>query len=322
MFFQSFGTTFQAIFGLVFLGSIGFFLVKRGTISGECLKLLSDLVIGLFIPFLMFYEIVKKFSFDLYPNWWLFPLLSLLVASAGYGLGLLALSFDKTLRQDKGDFLGVVTFQNSGYLPLPLVAALLPPGIRDTMFIYIFLFLLGFNMTVFSFGLFLLTPKDTGKKFDLKHMFNGPVIATLSALLCVFLRINRFLPDFFLNPVGTFGGAAIPLSILVVGGNLGLIRTGHASNFRKISYAIIIKLLILPAIFLGFIILLKPDPLVGLLVLLQAAMPTATLMSIISRKLDQDGCFINQVIFYSHLASIVTISMFLAIWRFYTGGIF
>lgn len=322
MLLESFKTTFQAIFGLVALGSVGFFLVRRNFIRGEGLKLLSDLVIGLFLPCLMFYEIVKKFSFTLYPDWWIFPLLSLLITCVGYCLGLLFLSFDKTLRQERGEFLGVVTFQNSGYLPLPLVAALLPPGKSEVMFIYIFLFLLGFNMTVFSFGLFLLLPKENKKRFDFKHMFNGPVIATILALLCVFFKVNSFLPDFLLSPVKTFGNAAIPLSILVVGGNLGIIRRGCVLGFKRIVCAVTAKLLILPALFLGLIILLKPDPMIALLILLQAAMPTAAFMSIIARKLNQDGCLINQVIFYGHLASIVTISLFLAVWRPFSGGLF
>ncbi len=322
MFLQSFQVIFQAIFGLVLLGSIGFWLVKRSIVEEEGLKMLSTLVIGLFLPFFMFSEIVERFSFTLYPDWWLYPLLSLLVTAVGYACGLLVLFLDKSSRRNKDEFLAIAAFQNSGYLPLPLVASLLAPDAAKVMFIYIFLFLLGFNMTIFSLGVFLLAPKTKDYRFNFKHMFNPPVIATLLALACVFFKINRILPNFVLSPIEMLGRAAIPLSILVVGGNLASIKAKPASNFKSISYVLALKLFIVPLIFLGFIILVRPQPLVGLLLMLQAAMPSATFLSVISRGLNHQDHLISQAIFYSHIAGILTISLFLALFRPFAAGLF
>ena len=314
MFLDLFKTTFQAIFELVLLGLLGFWLVKRTIVREEGLKMLSDLVIGLFLPFFMFSEIIKRFTFSLYPDWWIFPILSLLITAVGYICGLLVLSADKSLRLHEQEFLGVVSFQNSGYLPLPLVTSLLVPVIAQEMYIYIFLFLLGFNLTIFSFGVFLLSPKEGQRRFDLKNMFNAPVVATLLALSCVFFNINKILPEVVTSPVELLGRCAIPLSILVVGGNLASIKTKVITHLKPISFALVIKLVILPLIFLGFVLVVRPKPLVGLLILLQAAMPPAALLSVISKNQNHGDRLISQVIFYGHLASIFTIPLFLALY--------
>ena len=313
MFIQAFGTTLGAILELAFLGAIGFFIVKRHIVTEAGLKTLSDLVIGLFLPFFMFSEITKRFSFDLYPDWWVLPLLSFLITSVGYLCGLLVIPLDKKLSFYRGEFLGITSFQNSGYLPLPLVATLLPKEMAQEMYILIFLFLLGFNMTIFSVGLMLLSPQKT-KKFDLRHIFNGPVIATLLALLLVALKIGEHLPKIISNPVDILGRCAIPLSILVVGGNLAVLQCKIVSYIKPMIYGLIIKLALLPLIFIAFVYFVRPSPLVGLLLVLQAAMPPAALLSVISRAQKSEECLISQAIFYGHIISILTIPLFLALY--------
>ncbi len=322
MFLQTFKTTFGSILELVLLGSVGFFVIKRDIIKPEGLKMLSSLVIGLFLPCFMFSEIVSRFSFDIYPDWWMFPVYSVFITFVGYAAGSLFLVIDKTLNKNAGEFLGVCSFQNSGFLPLPLVAAILAAPAAEEMFILIFLFLIGFNMTIFSFGVMILASGSKEKKLDYRHIFNAPVIATLVALLAVFTKANTVLPHFALHPVEILGRCAIPLSILVVGGNLAKLDTSKGLELKPVGLSLLLKLVVMPLLFLGFIILAEPKPLVGLLLLLQAAMPPATLLSVITKNKNQQGSIINQAIFYGHILSIFTIPVFLAIYRICVGKLF
>ncbi|MFB3919295.1 MAG: AEC family transporter [Candidatus Velamenicoccus archaeovorus] len=319
MFFHSFSTTCQAILELVILGAVGFFLIRGKIISEEGLNTLSGLVIGLFLPLLMFSEITARFSFRQFSDWWVFPLLSVLMTAVGYLLGLLLVGLDRSLIQQEGPFLGIAMFQNSGYLPLPLVASLLAPGAVSDMFIYIFLFLLGFNMTIFSFGVFVLSCKGRACSFDYKDMFNAPVIATLLALAAVFFGWTRFIPPFVSKPVEMMGRCAIPLSIIVVGGNLALIRIRSLKHVRPLVLSLIVKLLFVPLVFLVFVLLVKPKPLVGLLLMLQACMPPAALLSVIAKNQKLEEGLINQAIFYGHVASIFTIPLFLGLYGVFSG---
>jgi len=313
MFLTSFQTTFGAIFELVLMGAVGFVLVRSARISEAGLKTLSDLVIGLFLPLFMFVEITRRFSFSLYPDWWIYPIYSLIVTFVGYACGAFAIKMFPSLTHDMGEFLGITSFQNSGYLPLPLVAALLPASMAQEMFIYIFLFLLGFNMTIFSFGVVLLA-KEKKQRFDFKDMFNAPVVATLLALVVVFFKADTWLPELVVRPMEILGRCTIPLSILVVGGNLASLKNTDFSHFKALSSALVIKLVVVPVIFLGFVLLTKPPALVGFLILLQAAMPPAALLSVISKNKNSGDHLISQAIFYGHLLSIITVPLFLILY--------
>lgn len=314
MFLEAFKTTYGSILELVLLGAVGFFIVKRRIVAEAGVKVLSDLVIGLFLPCLMFSEITKRFSFEIYPDWWVFPLYSVLVTFVGYALGALVLAADKPLQKNSGEFLGVTSFQNSGYLPLPLVAALLPPGTAQEMFILIFLFLLGFNMTIFSLGVMMLGSTEKEKRFDYRHIFNAPVLATLAALCVVFFNIDAVLPIVLTRPIEILGRCAIPLSILVVGANLAALKPNQPADIKPIGLSLLVKLIALPLVFLGFVAIAHPKPLVGLLLILQAAMPPAALLSVISKNQGGGGRLVNQAIFYGHILSILTIPFFLALY--------
>jgi len=309
---HAFTTTFVAILQLVIIGVVGFFLIRRKAVSESGLTMIGGLVIKIFLPLFMFTEIVQRFSLERFPNWWMFPLLSVLVTAVGLGAGYLVLRVDDGIKHPR-EFLSLTAFQNSGYLPLPLVAALLPRGNADTMFIYIFLFLLGFNMTMFSLGTFLLNPQPT-RRFSARKMFSPPVLAILTALLVAICGAGRFIPQALIKPAELLGRCAIPLSLLVVGGNLALMHI-EKGNRRSMTLALLVKLVFLPFFFLCVIVLLRPPPLVSLLLVLQAAMPPAVSLSVVCRSQDCGDKLVSPAIFYGHIASIITIPIVLALFR-------
>ncbi len=312
MFLQSFQTVSQSVLQLVILGLVGFLAFRRNVICVAGLRCLNDLVIGVLLPCFMFSEIVKRFDPALFPNWWTLPLWSVAVSLAGFLFGLLALGLGKSLRIHENEFLGLTTFQNSGYLPLPLVASLMAPAEAEQMFIMIFLFLLGFNMTIFSFGVMLLTGLRK-TRFDARKIFNAPVIATLAALVCVFLKIQNAIPPVLLKPTELLGRCAIPLSILVVGGNLAALKRNGVNYARPMTAALAIKLVALPLFFLGLVVFFKLPSALGFLLVLQAAMPPAALLSVIIRNQSLEDNFTSTGLFYGHVASIATIPLFLGL---------
>lgn len=167
MFLVCFEATITAILEIFILGLIGFMLVKRRFLSYEGLNNLSRLVIFITLPLFIISRFIKNFSFSLYSNWWLFPLLSVCITVLGFLVASLFI-WTARAREEKIQFLSLVSFQNSGYLPLALVAALLSNDEATSMFIYIFLFLIGFNLLTIL-DLWILENghenKTTGLKF-------------------------------------------------------------------------------------------------------------------------------------------------------------
>lgn len=311
MFWESFKIIGVAVGQIFLLAAIGYFLVKRNILGAEGLNALSRLVIEVTLPILIFCQLVKNFQFTLYPDWWVFPLLSIAITVGGLGLGLLFIGFIKG-QQLKLQFLSLVTFQNSGYLPLALVAAWLPSDKLAPMFIYIFLFLLGFNLTVWSIGVYMLT-FTRAKQFELRNLFSPPVITAIFSLIFIFLGLNKFVPEAVLKPLRMIGDCTFPLAMFVVGGNLAQIHLGHIHK-KALFWVILAKLIILPALGMALIVRLNLPELIGLLIIMQLAMPPATSLSVITSHYKKEDLIISQGIFFGHIASLITIPIFLSLY--------
>jgi len=311
MFFASFRISCSAVAQIFILGALGFVLVKKSFLGQACLDSLSKIVVEITLPLLIFCQLIKDFRFSLYPLWWFFPFLSLAITLAGLLLGYLFSGLISG-RQHKTQFLGLVAFQNSGYLPLALIAALLPKEQADTMFTYLFLFLMGFNLIVWSFGVFLLSARES-RKLELGSLFSPPVIACLSSLVIIFLGWNKFIPQTVLKPLRLIGDCTLPLAMLVVGGSLAAIRLGQIDK-KAIALIVLLKLILLPLTGLLLLLKFKVFGLLGLLVLMQLAVPSATSLSVIVRHYKKEDLLISQGVFFSHIASLVTLPVFLSLY--------
>ena len=116
MFLEHFKITGQATGQIFILGALGYFLVKKNMLSASGLEALSRLVIQVIFPAMIFTQLLKNFSFSLYPDWWIFPLTSFVITLSGSIVGFILLKLTK-LKNNKLQFLSLVGFQNSGYLP-------------------------------------------------------------------------------------------------------------------------------------------------------------------------------------------------------------
>ncbi|MFH1191122.1 MAG: AEC family transporter [Candidatus Omnitrophota bacterium] len=313
MFLEQFKITGLAIAQIFLLGGLGYMLVKKNMFSREGLDALSRLVIQIIFPALILAQMLKNFSFSLYPNWWIFPLISLGITITGLlvGWGLLKLSGLKT---DKLQFLSLVAFQNSGYLPLAIVSAIFTGQQANDIFIFILLFLLGFDLVAWSLGIYLLTYEKQAK-FKLQSLFSPPVIASLATLALIALGLNKFIPDVLFKPLSMVGNCTLPLAMLVVGGNVALVQLKKVD--KKITFIFLLgKLIILPA--LGILIVLKLGLpyLLGFLIVMQLAMPSATSLSVIIRRFNQPDALISQGVFFSHIIGLFTIPLFLSLYLY------
>jgi len=311
MFLESFKITGLAVIQIFLLGAIGYFLVKKNILGAEGLNALSRLVVEITLPLLIFCQLVKGFSFTLYPNWWLFPLLSIAITAAGLAVGLLFSGFIPG-QQHKLQFLSLVTFQNSGYLPLALIAALLPKDKAGPLFIYLFLFLLGFNLVVWSLGVYMLT-FSTAKRFELGSVFSPPVIAAVFSLIFIFLGLAKFVPDAVIRPLKMVGDCTLPLAMFVVGGSLAQIHLRHIDK-KAIFFITLAKLVILPMVGFGLILKFKFPELIGLLIIMQLSVPSATSLSLIIRHYKKEDLLISQGVFFSHILSLVSLPLFLSLY--------
>lgn len=311
MVWESFKITGIAVVQIFLLGAIGYFLIKKEILTSIGVDILSRLIVEVTLPILIFCQLIKDFRFNLYPNWWIFPVLSILITLIGLSIGYLFAGLIKGY-QHKQQFLSLIAFQNAGYLPLALTATLLTEDKSNTMFIYLFLFLLGFNLLVWSLGVYMLSSQEN-KRFELGSLFSPPVIAVSFTLIIIFLGLNKFIPQATLKPLRMIGDCTLPLAMLVTGGSLGLIQLKQI-NKKTMGLMLLAKLIILPALGLWILIKFKLPELIGLLIIIELAVPPATSLSVITRHYKKEDLLISHGVFVGHLASIISLPVFLSLY--------
>jgi predicted permease len=304
----------KGVFELFILGAFGFWLVKRKILNSHGLEIISKLVVEFCLPLMIFCQLMQNFDFTQYNKWWIFPLLSLGISILGLLVGVMFLPLLKNLEYKK-QFLSLVTFQNSGYLPLVLVSAILPKDKLQVMFIYIFLFLLGFNLIMWSVGVYLIT-FSRSRRFEWESFFSPPVVATILSLFLIYLKLNKYIPNFVYKPLSVLGDSTLPLAMLVVGGSLAELSFKKTNN-KAILFLILAKLIIMPILGLLFIIRFKPDELLGLLLIIELAVPSATSLSLITRHYQKEDLIISAGIFWTHIISLLTLPLFLSLYFAY-----
>lgn len=311
MFFEAFKTTAGAVMQIFLIGALGFALVRRGMLDDKGLNAVSRLALDVALPAMIFDQLARNFSFSLYPAWWKFPLLSFAITLAGLAVGAVLSFFIKDVSR-RLQFMSLTAFQNSGYLPLALAAALLPAHTCGTMFIYIFLFLLGFNFAIFSLGVYMLAV-NRSDAFDARTLISPPVAATIATLAFIAMGWQAVIPSGIMKTVKMVGDCALPLALLVVGGNLAQTRLTHVEP-GPMALLILGKLLVMPAVGLFFVLKYRLPELLGLLIVIELAMPPATTLSVLIRHYRRQDVLISQGIFLGHLASLVTIPAFLSLY--------
>lgn len=314
MFWQAFSTSSAATMQIFILGALGFFLVKKNILGEAGLDILSRLVVEITLPFLIFCQLARDFTFSMYPNWWLYPVISLLITLAGLGLGY-AFSWVVKGKAHRAQFASLVAFQNSGYLPLVLVTALLPKDELSPMLIFLFLFLFGFNLVIWSFGVYLLSAHEN-RKFELGSFFSPPVAAIILGLGAVFFGLNRVIPQPVFAPMRMVGDCTMPLAMMVVGGSLAVVKITEI-NKSAVFFISALKLVVMPLLGLLVIIKLGLPELMGLLVMIQMAVPPATSLTVITRHYKKEDLLISQGVFFGHLFGLISLPIFLSIYFSY-----
>lgn len=213
---MSFLDNFQSIWlavANIFIAIFAAWIAARLNLLPQRLgKDLSQLVIRLLLPCLVFSKLTGKFNPDFYPLWWFPPLIAIFLCLAGMGFA--ALLFWSELKTKK-NLLPLAGMQNSGFLVLS-IGAVLYPNSFDLFANQVFLFLIGFDLILWSLAKYLAT-SGNGTQFRLIDIFTPPLVAILFSLVLVFTGLANYIPKMLLTSAGFLGEATVPLSMIILG---------------------------------------------------------------------------------------------------------
>ena len=300
------------VFGIM---GIGLWLRARNWLTTDADKSLMWLVINLLIPALIFHSVfgnpaLRKPGNLLWP-----PVVGFGMVAVGIGV---AWAFTRAAglktKPEQRTFAFLAGLQNYGYLTIPLCLSLFDANTTAVLFVHN----VGTETAMWTLGMAVLTGR--GLDGDWRKIFNAPLIALLLALVLNFVG-TFFTPPAAVDLVGQMvltvilwlGQSAIPLALLLIGAivadHLEDARGGQAA--RVVSVAVLVRLGIIPVLFLLLAKFLPCSAELKRVLVLQGAMPSAVLPIVLAKHGGGDARTALQVVLGTSLAGLITIPLWI-----------
>lgn len=274
-FIETFSAALSAMGQLALVVLAAALIIRRGWLQASHVKALSDSVVRVFLPCLIFSNITGTFRPSEFPLWWTLPLAALLISGAGLGLAILV--FLPRAAENR-QVLPLAFLQNAGYLVLPL-GQLLFPADFDRFALYCFLYILVHNPLLWSVGKFLVSSQGP-LRADWRGLLTPPLWANLAALATVFSGLQELLPPPLTGAIHLLGQATVPLATFILGASIGAINPRFRRHAGDIGRVVLVKLILLPAGLIAALLWIPPlrglDPLLASMLVLQGASAPAT----------------------------------------------
>ncbi|RKL68318.1 transporter [Salipaludibacillus neizhouensis] len=198
-------------------------------------------------------------------------------------------------------------FMNSGNYGAPII--LFAYGEAGFAFAISFMVLQAVIMNFF--GIYYAARGVSGMRTALKVLMKMPV--TYSMLLVIPLKFFDIpMPSTIMQPVELISQAAIPIVMLILGMQLARIEWGN-SAWGKVSYGVIVRLVISPIIAYGITLMMPMDPLLADVLIVSAAMPSAATIVMFAVEFDAEPKLVSSTTLITTLLSVVTITLILTI---------
>lgn len=195
----------------------------------------------------------------------------------------------------------MLNYSNLGFMGFPIMLTIYG---KDAVF-YASLFLMIFNLSIFSHGVMILNGANNKSDFSIKKLLNAGTVSALIALVIFLFQIP--LPSMISDILSVLGGTSTPLAMIVIGSTLAEINLLSVFTDKKLYVFSFLKLIIYPMVlFLIYRLFVSDVKLITIAAIL-CALPIAGNVSMLSIKYGGNVELVTKGICMSTLLSIVTV---------------
>ena len=307
---KEFLTVFGAVLPVFGIIAAGFVLRRVNWLSEEADRSLMRIAINVMLPCLIIHSIIGNTALRQPGNVLMAPLVGLGTVLLGIGLGWICRGFLGLRDPVKGrTFAYCLGIYNYGYVPLPL-AILLFPQRPETVGV-LFVHNLGVEIAFWVFGLMLLS--GVSIKEGWRKVLNAPVVSILCGLALNYTHGSEWMPQFLLTGAHMLGQCAIPVALLLIGAVVSdEFREFHsAPRWRVMIGACVLRLAVLPILFLLLAKYLPCSAELKSVIVLQSAMPAAVFPIVISKHYGGDLNTALRVVLATSVVGLITIPLWI-----------
>ncbi|MBR4973815.1 MAG: AEC family transporter [Clostridia bacterium] len=298
---QVFSATLNQMFVLFIFMALGYFLNFKGILPLNTTIALSRLETNVLVPCLVFNTFYKYCTMDNMREKWLYIVYGAVITIVSIIIGILLsklFSKDNYLQKIYTYSFAVANFSFMGN------AVVLGIFGEDVLFDYM-IFTLPLCLYVYSFGTASLIPKKDNKKFSLKVFLNPICMSMLLGALAGLSGI--WLPKFLVTSVAQAGACMSPLAMILTGFVVANYSFKKLTKTKRIYLASVLRLIILPLIFVLVLKLINTDKSIVMLTLCATAMPLGLNTVVFPAAYGGDTTPGASMALISHLMSIITI---------------
>lgn len=305
---QVFSATLNQMMVLFSFMALGYFLNVKGILPNNTSVTLSKLETNVLVPCLVFNTFYKYCTVENFSEKWIYIVYGtvLMLVSLILGIFLAKLfSKDDYLRKIYTYSFAVANFSFMGN------AVVLGIFGEDVLFDYM-IFTLPLCLYVYSYGTASLIPKtEENKRFSFK-VFLNPICLSMLFGAAVGL-LNLPIPKFLVSAISSAGACMSPLAMILTGFVVGSYSLKRLAGMKRVYLASVIRLIVLPLIFVFILKLIGTDPAIVLVTLCATAMPLGLNTVVFPAAYGGDTTPGASMALISHIMSVITIPVMFAI---------
>lgn len=277
---------------------LGFFLWKRKIFTRRGCNQLSELVLTVVCPVLIFTSFQKELEPRLIKG--LLTAFGLSLISHIVSIALGALVCGKRRGKDGSVERFAAAYSNCAFMGIPLIEAVYG---TDGIF-YLTAYIAVFNLLSWTHGVMSMT-----ERLNFKSAVNAlkapAVIATALGLVCFFLQIR--LPDIIMQPLNYISSLNTPLAMLISG--MTIARSDILAALKKpgIYLAGFVKLIAAPLLMALIMSPMPIDPIIADTIVISTACPTATMTIMFAARYGKNSVYAAEIFAVSTIVSAATI---------------
>lgn len=276
---------------------VGFVLVKIKVLDGNGKRVLTDLVIDLFLPANIIKSFMIEFNMDILKAFGMVMIISVINQIFCLILGRLLYG---RMEASESKILRYSTISsNAGFLGNPIAE-----NVFGSMGLaYASIFLIPQRIVIWTAGVTYFTTEKNTKNVIKKVVTHPCIIAVVIGI--VFMLCQVSLPDFLYSSLSQLSSACTPMSMIAIGTILAEINLGKFTD-KKICFFTTVRLIGIPMVCYLFCMAFNIDPLITGVCVLLSAMPAGTGTALLASKYGYNEEFATKTVIFSTVMSLIS----------------
>lgn len=288
------------ILTMMVLAIIGMFCYKVKLIDKKLIDGLSELILSLFTPVLLFMSFQKEVTSMLLEGLLFSALLSVISFLVVYCISKITIR-----KQAKDDAIVEhisLIYSNSGFIGIALAQGIL--GLEGVLYMTVYVAIS--NVLIWTHGVIVMSGNWDKKSIE-KIIYSPTIIAIILGLLSFSIHIK--LPTILSDPLEMIASINIPIIMIIAGANIAQSNVKRGFQRLRLYYISAIKLLVAPFVLLIIFKFIPVDNIIKVTIILATACPAGLTGTLFALRYHKNGIYASEIFAMTTILSAVTIPL-------------